>query len=275
MLRVSLLYDYAHSFFNMNNGYDSFRGIPSPGLFPLYGEGTEPLSFIDQLALSLQWWSAEEIWELLRSLPQETLVSLHYLLDAAVDVHKNEFSPNDHFSPASNSTGEMINSGDQTGPVAVGEEANNVDHNLAAKALAHDGFVGNADSSSYPDSDQDETQGLDFTIESEESAADNGEQEKRSKYFFVKDEKKVILHRYIKKRDELRRQGMRGTVKEVAPLIIGDIYGKGYLRDDRRVKVVRRRLKHAIKRNPMRKRPSVEVITNVIYNRTHNKNGSL
>ena len=91
----------------------------------------------------------------------------------------------------------------------------------------------------------------------------------------MKDEKKVILHRYIKKRDELRRQGMRGTVKEVAPLIIGDIYGKGYLRDDRRVKVVRRRLKHAIKRNPMRKRPSVEVITNVIYNRTHNKNGSL
>ena len=261
--------------FVMSLKYNTSRGISSPELLPSFGEVTEPLSFRDQVALILQGWSAKEIWELLEELPQETLVSLHSRLDAAVGVHKNEFLPNDHFSPASDSTGGMINPGGQAGTVAVGGDVNNGGHNMAAGAMLDNVFMGNTDSSSDSDSDHDENQELDFTLEGEEAAADNDEQGKRSKYFFLKHEKEVILDRYIKKRAELRRKGMRGTVKEVAPQIIEEIYGKGYLRDERRVKVVRRHLKHAIKRNPARKRPSEEVIINVIYNRTHTKNGSM
>ena len=261
--------------FVMSLEYNTIRGISSPELLPSFGEVTEPLSFRDQVALILQGWSAKEIWELLEELPQETLVSLHSRLDAAVGVHKNEFLPNDHFSPASDSTGGMINPGGQAGTVAVGGDVNNGGHNMAAGAMLDNVFMGNADPSSDSDSDHDESQDSDSSSEDEEVAADNEEQGKRSKYSFVKDEKKVILHRYIKKRAELRRKGMRGTVKEVAPRVFKDIYKRGHQLGDERVQAVLQRIEEAIERNPMRKRPNVKVIINVIYNRTHNKNGSM
>lgn len=259
----------------MNQESGIFRGIATPGLSPLYDEVTGPLSFIDQFALSLQGWSAEEIWEQLKRLPQETLVSLHCLLDAAVGVQKNEFSLSDHFLTASNSSGGMINPGGQTGTVTAREEEYNGYHFMPANEMPHNVFVGKADPSSDSDSDHDENQELDFTLEGEEAAADNEEQGNCSKYSFVEDEKKVILHRYIKKRDKLRRQGKRGTVKEVAPRVFKDIYKRGHQLGDERVQAVLQRIEKAIKRNPKRKRPSVEVVINVIYNRTHNKNGPM
>ena len=254
---------------------NTIRGIATPEFLPSFGEVTEPLSFRDQVALILQGWSAEDIWELLKELPQETLVSLHYLSDTALSVKNSEFSLSDHFLTASNSTGGMINPGGQTGTATAGGEANSVDHDMAAGAMLDNVFMGNADPSSDSDSDHDESQDSDSSSEDEEVAADNEEQGKRSKYSFVKDEKKVILHRYIKKRDKLRRQGKRGTVKEVAPRVFKDIYKRGHQLGDERVQAVLQRIEEAIERNPRRKRPNVKVIINVIYNRTHNKNGSM
>lgn len=261
--------------FVMSLKCNTIRGIATPEFLPSFGEVTEPLSFRDQVALILQGWSAEDIWELLKELPQETLVSLHYLSDTALSVKNSEFSLSDHFLTASNSTGGMINPGGQTGTATAGGEANSVDHDMAAGAMLDNVFMGNADPSSDSDSDHDESQDSDSSSEDEEVAADNEEQGKRSKYSFVKDEKKVILHRYIKKRDKLRRQGKRGTVKEVAPRVFKDIYKRGHQLGDERVQAVLQRIEEAIERNPMRKRPNVKVIINVIYNRTHNKNGSM
>lgn len=260
--------------FVMSLKYNTIRGIATPEFLPSFGEVTDPLSFRDQVALILQGWSAEDIWELLKELPEETLVSLHnYLWSAALSVKNDDLSLNGRVSTPSNSSGETVYPGDQTDTVAFREDANNGGHDMDANALPHDNFVESEDSSSDSDSDHDESQDSDSSSEDEEVAADNEEQGKRSKYFFVKDEKKVILHRYIKKRDKLRRQGKRGTVKEVAPRVFNDIYKRGHQLGDERVQAVLRRIKEAIERNPMRKRPNVKVIINVIYNRTHNKNG--
>ena len=275
MFRVSLICELVHFIFNMNYGYDSFEGIPSPGLFPLYDELTEPRSFEIPDVLILQGQNTESILEQLGRLPLETLASLHCLLDTALSVKNDELSRNGRVSTPSNSSGETINPGGQTGTVAVGGDANDGGHDMDANALLYDVFAGNADPSSDPDSDHDESQDSDSSSEGEEVAADNDEQGKRSKYSFVKDEKKVILHRYIKKRDKLRRQGKRGTVKEVAPRVFKDIYKRGHQLGDERVQAVLQRIEEAIERNPMRKRPNVKVIINVIYNRTHNKNGSM